>query len=442
MTERSSGQLLRVLGPAFAVAVGLGAVIGGGILRSPATIIDAVPDTGIVLALWLALGVQSLIEANVLAEVLTLWPQSGGVLRPVRAAFGEPGGLLAGWTDWLNNVAAIAALAILSADFLALLIPTLASAKVAVGIAVMIALLALHLRGVNAGARSQIIGSAAKTVFLVVVIALIFLVVPAAPPVPTDGAVARSPIGWAALIIAYQTIFGAYSGWPVSGYYGGEDADPGRNTPRGMVVTIVTTGALFILVTMALHHALSIEQLRHSQLPIADALRPFFGPNAVKVVAAIAAVIVITCCNANLMTGPRILYALGDERLLPSWVARVNKGGTPWVAFVLTALFAAAMAATGSFETVFVIMAALGLVPQILAELSLFKLRRDRPELERPWRARAYPWLPALAVLLDVALLGGFIVADPTSGLFVIGAVGVALPIGLAMRRQRRMSVS
>ena len=88
MTERSSGQLLRVLGPAFAVAVGLGAVIGGGILRSPASIIDAVPDTGIVLALWLALGVQSLIEANVLAEVLTLWPQSGGVLALVAGLAG------------------------------------------------------------------------------------------------------------------------------------------------------------------------------------------------------------------------------------------------------------------------------------------------------------------------------------------------------------------
>jgi amino acid transporter len=442
MAQRSSGQLLRVLGPAFTIAVGLGTVIGGGILRSPATIVDAVPDTQIVVALWMALGVQSLIEANVLAEVLTLWPKSGGVLRPVRAAFGDPGGLLAGWTDWLNNVAAIAALAILSADILALLLPGLASAKVSVAIAVLAGLLMLHLRGVRAGEQSQIIGSAAKTLFLIGVIALIFILVPAAPDVPAQASGTRAPIGWAALVIAYQTIFGAYSGWPNSGYYGGEDADPGRNIPRGMVVTIVTTGALFILVTMALGHALSIEQLRHSELPIADALKPFFGPLAVKIVAAIAAVIVITCCNSNLMTGPRILYALGDERLLPSWVTRVNSGGTPWVAFVLTFLFAAAMAASGSFETVFVIMAALGLVPQILAELSLFKLRRDRPDLARPWRARFYPWLPALAVLLDLALLLGFIVADPTSGLFVVGAAAIALPIGIVMQRRAPRLVS
>ena len=56
--------------------------------------------------------------------------------------------------------------------------------------------------------------------------------------VPEGQAVAvppsAGPIGVAAVVIAYQTIFGAYSGWNNAGYFAGESLDPGRNVPRGM----------------------------------------------------------------------------------------------------------------------------------------------------------------------------------------------------------------
>ena len=67
---------------------------------------------------------------------------------------------------------------------------------------------------------------------------------------------------------------------------------------------------------------------------------------------------------------------------------------------------------------------------------------RDRPDLGRPWRARLYPWLPALAIVLDAGLLSGFIIADPKSALFIIGAIAVALPIGLVMSRRRHQIVT
>src|SRR5687768_15710008 len=114
-TAISSGGsgLLRVLGLAFTIAVGIGAVIGGGILRTPATVIEAVPIVAVALTLWAVVGLHCLLEANVVAEVMTSIPRSGGLFVPARAAFAEPGGLLVGWTDWLAWVAAAAALAVL-----------------------------------------------------------------------------------------------------------------------------------------------------------------------------------------------------------------------------------------------------------------------------------------------------------------------------------------
>lgn len=438
--QQPAGHLLRVLGPAFALSVGLGSVIGGGILRTPATVLDAVPDTSIALLLWIAVGIHSLIQANVVCEVMTLWPKSGGQIIPAREAFGEPGGLLVGWTDWLGNVASIASLALLGGEFLALIFPGLATNKMVIGVAVLTAVVGLNALGVREGERSQLVGSALKTLFLLGVVALIFVAVPAAPPVAKSdlsAAVTTAPFGFAALVIAYQTIIGAYAGWPNGAYFGGEDVDPGRNIPRAIFTTILTTGLLFILVTFALNHALSLAQLRHSKLPIADALTPLLGPDAVKLVAAGAALIVITCCNAGVMVASRVLYALAEDRLFPSVAGRVNRGGSPWVALAMTFIAALGLVLTGSFETVFVIMAALGIVPTLVVELSLFKLRRDRPDLGRPWRARLYPWLPALAIVLDAGLLSGFVITDPKSGLFIFGAIAIVLPIGLVMSRRR-----
>jgi len=435
MNDGNSGQLLRVLGPLFTVAAGLGAVIGGGILRTPATVLDAVPSIGLALTLWTVVGIQSLIEANAVAEVLSMFPRSGGYFVPARAAFGEPGGLLVGWSDWLGYVAAVAALALLVADFSAVILPALYTHKMAVTAAVLTVLWACNGLGVREGARAQIVGSAAKTLFLLGVVVLIFLLVPEHAPDPPGPS--SAPIGLAALVVAYQTIFGAYTGWNNAGYFAGEDKDPGRNIPRGMFITIVSAMLLYLLVSVALSHALPLDTLRHSQLPIADALAPAFGLLSVKIVAAGAALIVLTCCNANVMGAPRILYGLAEERMLPRWVRTVNRGGTPLVALSLTMVAALGLALTGTFETVFLIMAALAMVPQILGQAALFQLRRTHPELPRPWRARLYPWLPALALLVDLALLGAFIAADWKSGLYMALAVLLVIPAGMAMRRRR-----
>lgn len=71
-----------------------------------------------VIALWALGGFHALLSANIVAELITKLPKAGGTYAPVRAAFGESMGLLCGWTDWLSNTAAIAALSVACATFL------------------------------------------------------------------------------------------------------------------------------------------------------------------------------------------------------------------------------------------------------------------------------------------------------------------------------------
>ena len=134
------------------------------------------------------------------------------------------------------------------------------------------------------------------------------------------------------------------------------------------------------------------------------------------------------------MVGSRVLYGLAQEGLFPPVARRVNRGGTPHIALILTAVFALLLTLTGKFELMFLIMGALGLLPLIVAEAAIFKLRKGSPELPRPYRAFAYPWLPALALLIDVSLLILFIAADWKSGLSIVVAVAICIPIGWVMR--------
>ncbi|MBA3512060.1 APC family permease [Sphingomonas sp.] len=429
-----AGQLLRVLGLAFALAVGVGTVVGGGILRTPAVVFDAVPHAGFALGLWLAVGLHCLLQANVVSELMTALPRAGGLFVPARAAFGEPGGLLVGWTDWLGYIAAVAALSILASDFTVLAVPPLASYVTAIAVGFLAVFIAINWLGVREGSTAQIIGSAAKMLFLV---ALVMLILFSRPIDSSALGHAVGPIGATGIIVAYQTIFGGYTGFSNVAYFAEEDQNPSRNIPRGMFMTVLAVMALYCLISAALYLTMSPAALAKSTLPIADALAPVIGPFAFKLIAIGAVLIALTCLNANLMGAPRILYGLAEQRMFPTAALRVNRGGTPSVALALSAAAALGLTLTGQFATVFLIMAALGIVPFVVADFALFKLRREAPELARPYRAKLYPWLPALALLLDVGMLIAFLAADWTSGLFIVAAVAICVPIGLWMRRNQ-----
>jgi APA family basic amino acid/polyamine antiporter len=433
-TKLERPHLLRVLGLTFGLAVGVGSMIGGGILRAPGAVMHQVPFPAIALGLWALAALHAMISANVIAEVMTAVPRSGGLFVPARAAFGRPGGLLIGWTDWLNQIAGIAALSIACGEFLALIVPTLQGHQGATGAAISLVLVLINLAGVREGSAVQIAGSGLKIMLLIGLAFAVFLMPSTAPASAAPVEAIVRPLSLWGIVVAYQLIIGVMAGWPNPAYFSEEDTAPGSNIPRALFSSILAVSALYLLVNGALIYALPLDQLRSSELPIALALSNIFGPLSIKIVAAAAIVIILTCNNANFMVGSRVLYGLAQEGLFPSVARRVNRGGTPHIALFLTAVFALLLTLTGKFELMFLIMGALGLLPLIVAEAAIFRLRKNSPDLPRPYRAYAYPWLPALALLIDVLLLILFIAADWKSGLSIVVAVAICIPIGWAMR--------
>jgi basic amino acid/polyamine antiporter, APA family len=197
---------------------------------------------------------------------------------------------------------------------------------------------------------------------------------------------------------------------------------------------------LYIAINVALLHALSPAELARYPLPFAAALSGAGGTFVAAAIALFAMLSAASCTNAGIMSMPRVLFALSRDRLLPGFFQYVNRGGSPVVATLFTAAAAICVALTGSFALAFGLIATLQSAAFILVIAALFVLRRREPELERPYRAIAYPWAPLLVLGIDLALLGLFLNADRIGGLYAALLWLLAVPFAIIARRARSAS--
>ena len=184
-------------------------------------------------------------------------------------------------------------------------------------------------------------------------------------------------------------------------------------------------------------HVLGIAGTAATTLPFATVLARVAGNSASILFAIGGMIIVIGCANANIMLAPRVLYALARDRLLPGMFESVNAGGSPYIAFLLSAIVSMALASTGAFSLVFGLIATLSTMAGVIVEVSYFVIRWREPGPLRPYRAILYPWLPALALLIDIVLLVLFAANDHRGALFAAGMCALCIPLAFLARRVR-----
>src|SRR4029079_5855121 len=112
-----SNKLLRILGVAFGLAVAIGGTIGVGILRVPGIVAAEVGTSGLIMTVWIVAGLYSFAGANTYAELGTMLPLAGGPYVYVRRAYGDFGGFLVGWSDWLLRTSSMAYLAVALTEY-------------------------------------------------------------------------------------------------------------------------------------------------------------------------------------------------------------------------------------------------------------------------------------------------------------------------------------
>ncbi|MBW2425454.1 MAG: amino acid permease [Deltaproteobacteria bacterium] len=413
-------------------------VIGAGIFFTPARVATLLPDASWILLAWLVGALLSLMGALANAELGAMFARAGGNYVYLREGLHPAAGFLTGWISFFAIYAGtIAALAVVLGDSLAGALGWGPKAGVPLAAAVIFACSALNARAVRWGAQANNLTSLAKLLALAAFVIL--------GPMLGEGSFA----GWLAesggsgaggaegregsLALrfgrALSPVLFSYLGWNASVYVASEIRDPGRNVPRSLFLGLGLCALLYLLVNLVFLYALAPAELRAASDTGEAAARALFGPVGGRWVGAFVLVSVLGTLNATVLVGPRIVYAMALDGHFFRGVDRVHIGyRTPIVAIwvqgavaVGLVLFLRTFPKALDF-TVFAIV--LSTSADILA---LFALRYRRPELVRPYRAWGYPFVPALYLIVNLAVGVALVVGSPRETLTTGGLLAAGL---------------
>jgi len=441
-TTQTPGRLLSVLGVSFGVAGAVGGTIGAGILRTPGLVAAQLGSGPWVMAAWLAGGLYALLGANAVAELGATLPLAGGWYVYARRCFGDAAGFTVGWVDWIGHCTGIAWVAVTIGEYAAFLLPGSAPHGKLVGLAVLLLFTLIQLLGVEAGSGSQKLLSLAKAVAFLAVVAACFLLGgpdtrAAAAAIPTDPA-GLAPVGWTglavALVFSLQAIITTYDGWHSPIYFSEEFSEPQEDLPRSLIGGVLAVIALYTLFNLALLRVLPLPVIAVSSLPVADAAALLFGAFGGQAITVLAMLSLAGLINASIMGAPRILYGLSRDRLFSPLVDRVNRGGTPTVALVLTSLASALLVLGGDFTILLGLAAFLYVSLYLVGLVCLFVLRIKEPERPRPYRAWGHPWSTAIVLVGSITFLVGALRNDTANSGWALLLIGVSVPVFLATR--------
>jgi amino acid transporter len=423
------GALLRVLGLAFGVAVSVGSAIGSGILRFPGEVAAHLPSPGLFLGVWIAGALYALVSAPSFAELGTMMPRAGAAYLYAQRALGPYPAFVVGWIGWVGGCASAAAVATILADYLGGFSPMAAAHPFPLALLLLFPFPMLHWLGVRWGSGAQQLTTFLKLLAFAALITACFMV-PAAGlrsqavvhPVPAG------PALFVPLMLALQGVIFTYGGWNAPIGFSEELHRPERDIPRSIFSGVALVIVVYLLVNAALVHAVPLEQIAGQKLAVGAAAGAIFGPRGETLVRGLALLSVLGVQNAGWLGLPRVLLAMSRDGIAPARAARVNRGGTPTVALVLSAATAVLFLLSGTFQTVLATTVLLSVSIDAICYLSVIVLRRREPEARRPYRAWGYPWTTGAALGIALGLVLGVAVSTPVSGLYTLLLLGVSYP--------------
>ncbi len=433
MTSPSPSRLPRSIGLWSAIALVIGTTIGSGIFRSPAGIAERLPGPLPLLSVWVLGGAFALCGALTLAEVSSAIPETGGLYAFLRDGWGRLYGFLFGWSQLvIIRAASLGAISITFAEYFLRVLgydPRVApydaySHRIAAVAIVVTA--TFNIIGVRWGAMITNLTTLAKYGGLLFIIVLALTLglpqtgghfTPAVPP----GSFSITPFG-----LALVAVLWAYDGWADLSYAAGEVKDPQRNLPRALIIGTLLVIGIYLLANIAYLSVLDVNEIRVSKLVAADVAERLIGRSGVVFVSVTVMISTFGTLSSVLLTSPRILFALADDKLFFKQVAKVHPTfGTPYVAVILVALMGIAFVLAQGFEKLTDTYVIAVLPFYALGVAAVFPLRKKlgyAPSFKTP----GYPVVPIIFIASTIFLLGNAVV-EPDTRFWTLGIFAVIL---------------
>ena len=423
-----------------AVAITVGIVVGAGIFRTPSLVAANAASENVVLLIWLAGGLVTLVGALCYAELATTYPHAGGDYHYLTRAYGRRLAFLYAWSRIsVVQTGSVALLAFVVGDYASQLL-TLGPYSSSI----YAALVVVGLTGLNvAGVRH---GSGAQNWLTAVEVLSVVLIIIAGLALTTSDATAPAAQGapTASLGLALVFVLLTYGGWNEAVYVSAEVDNPRRNIARALLISIGLITALYLLVNWAFLRGLGLEGLAASDAAAADLMRRATGEGGARFVSVLVAVSALTSANATVITGARTNYALGRDFRMFDFLGRWHeRAHTPTNALLVQGVIALALVFAGSFAREgFTAMveytAPVFWLFFFLTGLSLIVLRSKEPQADRPFRVPLYPVTPILFCAACLYMLQSSLTYAGAGALAGVLVLLVGLPVLLLARHREQ----
>ena len=247
---------------------------------------------------------------------------------------------------------------------------------------------------------------------------------------------------WGAVLsgagLAMVSVLWAFEGWQYSTFSAGETLHPQRDFPVAFLAATVALIGIYLFAHLGYVAALGVAGVANSNRVAATAMATI-SPAAAKLVTVAILISIFSAANAVTLTAPRVYYAMAKDRLFFEGLAQVHpKFRTPAFAVITGAVWAALLAASGTFEQLLTCVVFVSWTFYALAAASVFVYRKRQPELPRPYRVPGYPWTPLLFVLVIAAFVVNTIISQPLRAAVGMGIVAAGIPAYLIWRKNPR----
>jgi APA family basic amino acid/polyamine antiporter len=257
----------------------------------------------------------------------------------------------------------------------------------------------------------------------------------------------------AALCIAQVGSLFSADGWNSITFTAGEVKNPRRNVPLSLALGTFIVIVLYVGANFAYVAVLSLEKIQHAPsdrvaAAMVEAIFPSVGAALMAVIIMISGV---GCINGLLLSGARAYFAMARDGLFFRRAAVVNRAHVPGASLVMQGAWAAFLVlvrtynpSTRTFGNLYSnlldYVVSADLLFYILTIAAVFRLRRLRPEAERPYRAWGYPVVPALYILTAALILGMLFVYRPATTFPGLVIVLTGVPVYFGFRRSSAKS--
>jgi APA family basic amino acid/polyamine antiporter len=487
--EKNTG-FIRGLGLFDSTMVVAGSMIGSGIFIVSAEIARQVGAPGWLLVVWIITGLLTLTAALSYGELAAMMPHAGGQYVYLREAFSPLWGFLYGWTFFLViQTGTIAAVGIGFTRFLGVLWPYISeenylikpkqivsfaghgyalSLSTAQIVAIlMIALLTwMNMHGLRLGKLVQNTFTTAKTGALLALIVLGFIIGWSGSRVSAnfsdlwtvrgklddlaDGITAATAFGlFIGICIAQTNSLFSADAWNNITFTAGEVRNPRRDIPLSLALGTFLVIGLYLLANVAYLVALPFEGIQtvESDRVGSATAKVIFGAYGAEIMAAAILVSTFGCNNGLILAGARAYYAMAKDGLFFRATARLNRAHVPAAALVVQGVWASFLVLPKTVELKdgtprygnlygdllgYTMSAAL--VFYVLTIAGIFRLRKTRPDAERPYKAFGYPVIPALYIVGAMVILAVLATYRPLQTWPGFAIVATGFPVYYAWR--------